>query len=65
MALRIVHVSDLHTGSRDAMPEPALSELMDEVAPQLVIASGDLTHRGRADQHDRAVAFLQIGRAHV
>src|SRR5438067_31871 len=29
------------------MPEPALSELIDEIAPQLVIASGDLTHRGR------------------
>jgi 3',5'-cyclic AMP phosphodiesterase CpdA len=41
------------------MPEPALSELIDEIAPQLVIASGDLTHRGRADQHDRAVGFLR------
>ena len=41
------------------MPEPALSELIDEIAPQLVIASGDLTHRGRVDQHDRALAFLR------
>src|SRR5437764_10607045 len=41
------------------MPEPALSELIDEIAPQLVVASGDLTHRGRADQHDRATAFLR------
>ena len=63
MPLRILHVSDLHAGSRDEVRvEPALRELIDEVAPQLVIASGDLTHRGRPEQHDRAAAFLkQLG----
>jgi 3',5'-cyclic AMP phosphodiesterase CpdA len=50
----------LHTGSRDEVRvEPALRELIDEVRPELVIASGDLTHRGRREQHDRAVAFLR------
>ncbi len=27
--------------------------------PELVVATGDLTHRGRPDQHDRAAAFLR------
>ena len=27
--------------------------------PELIIASGDLTHRGRREQHDRAAAFLK------
>jgi 3',5'-cyclic AMP phosphodiesterase CpdA len=57
---RILQVSDLHTGSRDELRvEPALRGLIDEVRPELVIASGDLTHRGRAEQHDRAAAFLR------
>src|SRR5204863_9730684 len=31
--------------------------------PELVVASGDLTHRGRPVQHDRAAAFLKrLGR---
>jgi 3',5'-cyclic AMP phosphodiesterase CpdA len=50
----------LHTGSRDeTRVEPALRALIDELAPQLVIASGDLTHRGTAEQHDRAAAILR------
>jgi 3',5'-cyclic AMP phosphodiesterase CpdA len=58
--LRILQVSDLHTGSRDPLPvEGALRELVDELTPQLVIASGDLTHRGRADQHERAARLLR------
>jgi 3',5'-cyclic AMP phosphodiesterase CpdA len=52
-------VSDLHTGSRDELRvEPALRALIDGIRPALVIASGDLTHRGRPDQHARASAFL-------
>ena len=37
--------------------------LIERVEPELVIASGDLTHRGRRDQHERAAAFLRrLGR---
>jgi 3',5'-cyclic AMP phosphodiesterase CpdA len=58
--LRILQLSDLHTGSRDELRvEPALRELIEDVAPQLVIASGDLTHRGRPAEHERAAAFLR------
>jgi 3',5'-cyclic AMP phosphodiesterase CpdA len=60
VSTRILHVSDLHFGARDdPLLEDALASLAGRVQPDLVIASGDLTHRGRADQHDRAAAFLR------
>ncbi|HET7571182.1 MAG TPA: metallophosphoesterase [Gaiellaceae bacterium] len=56
---RILHVSDLHTGTpEDARVERALAELVAREAPELVVASGDLTHRGRREQHERAHAAL-------
>ena len=39
--------------------EQAIAALLGEVAPELVIASGDLTHRGRPEQHERAAGFLR------
>jgi 3',5'-cyclic AMP phosphodiesterase CpdA len=61
---RVVHLSDLHVGSRvERQIEPGLAALIDRVQPELIIASGDLTHRGRRDQHDRAAEFLRsLGR---
>jgi 3',5'-cyclic AMP phosphodiesterase CpdA len=57
---RILHVSDLHTGTReDAAVERALSALVERARPELLIASGDLTHRGRPDQHERAARLLR------
>jgi len=57
---RILHVSDLHFGARDdPILERALAGLIEREDPELVIASGDLTHRGRRDQHERAAAFLR------
>ena len=60
MRRRILHISDLHFG-RNVAPEPmdALARLIEEVEPQLVVASGDLTHRGVRAQHERAAAFLR------
>src|SRR5262245_62336327 len=37
----------------------ALGALCERLQPDLVVASGDLTHRGRRDQHDRAAALLR------
>ena len=38
-------------------------DLVDRIDPELIVASGDLTHRGRAEQHDRAASLLQeLGR---
>jgi 3',5'-cyclic AMP phosphodiesterase CpdA len=43
--------------------EPGLADLIERIDPELIIASGDLTHRGRPEQHQRAADFLQgLGR---
>jgi 3',5'-cyclic AMP phosphodiesterase CpdA len=57
-------VSDLHVGRRDS-PEAheALLGLAARVEPEIVIASGDLSHRGRRDQHEQAAELLRaLGR---
>lgn len=60
MITRILHVSDLHFGARDdPVLERALGGLAERVAPDLVVASGDLTHRGTREEHERAAAFLR------
>jgi 3',5'-cyclic AMP phosphodiesterase CpdA len=61
---RLLHLSDLHVGSREEPRiEPGLAALIERVDPELIVASGDLTHRGRRDQHERAADFLQgLGR---
>jgi 3',5'-cyclic AMP phosphodiesterase CpdA len=60
VAVTILHVADLHMGTReDPEVERALRTLTERVRPGLVVATGDLTHRGRADQHDRAAALLR------
>jgi 3',5'-cyclic AMP phosphodiesterase CpdA len=60
---RILHVSDLHFGARNGLDDPGLEqgirELLEQVEPTLVVASGDLTHGGRAAEHDAAAAYLR------
>jgi 3',5'-cyclic AMP phosphodiesterase CpdA len=57
---RILHLSDLHAGTReDPEIERAVASLVALVEPELIVASGDLTHRGRRDQHERAARFLR------
>jgi 3',5'-cyclic AMP phosphodiesterase CpdA len=59
VSARILHLSDLHTGTREeSRVETALARLVEQVQPELVVASGDLTHRGRRDEHERAHRFL-------
>jgi 3',5'-cyclic AMP phosphodiesterase CpdA len=59
VAARILHVSDLHIGTReDPQVEQALAALAGDVRPEVVVASGDLTNRGRPAEHDRAHALL-------
>ncbi len=60
MTTRLLHVSDLHFGRNDKTESiEALARLIDEVRPELVLASGDLTHRGLRTQHDKVAAFLR------
>ncbi len=39
--------------------EHALELLIERVRPELIVASGDLTHRGLPEEHERAAAFLR------
>jgi 3',5'-cyclic AMP phosphodiesterase CpdA len=60
VAARILHVSDLHVGARESPDAgPALRALVERLRPGLVVASGDLTHRGRRDQHEAAADLLR------
>jgi len=60
VAARLLHVSDLHVGSHDEREvERGLARLVEQVEPQLVVASGDLAHRGRRKQLERAAELLR------
>ncbi len=60
MPARLIHVSDLHCGKReDSAVEEALRGLVSAARPDLVVATGDLAHRGRRAQHERAAVLLR------
>jgi len=57
---RLLHVSDLHAGTHEEPEvERALARLVERIEPQLVVASGDLAHRGRRAQLERAAELLR------
>ena len=59
MPTRALHVSDLHAGRHEAAGlSEGLAALVAEVDPELVIATGDLSHRGRAEQLEHAKELL-------
>lgn len=56
--LRIAHISDLHCGGRYFMPdlmEQAITEI-NELAPDIVVCSGDLTTFGFKVEYAQAKA---------
>jgi 3',5'-cyclic AMP phosphodiesterase CpdA len=62
VTVRLLQVSDLHVGAHDdgrSEVEEALRRQVAALEPELVIASGDLTHRNHREQHARAGAFLR------
>lgn len=60
MTARILHVADFHIGKRDAEePFAALQELAARLSPTLVVATGDLAHRGRRSELERAAERLR------
>ena len=64
LPVRLLHISDLHAGSvEETAVEQSLEPLVERVRPELIVASGDLAHRGRRREHERAAAFLRgLGR---
>ena len=60
MNARLLHVSDLHAGTHEELEvEHALARLVERLEPQLVVASGDLAHRGRRQELERAASLLR------
>lgn len=60
---RIVHLSDLHFGFHRAALVGPLLDRVNRAGADLVVVTGDVTHRGRRDQYDQAAAFLSRVRA--
>ena len=59
MNARLLHVSDLHAGTHEEREvKRALARLVERLDPQLVVASGDLAHRGRPEQLERAIGVI-------
>jgi 3',5'-cyclic AMP phosphodiesterase CpdA len=57
---RLLHVSDLHAGTHEEREvEQALKHLVERLEPQVVVASGDLAHRGRRQELERAAGLLR------
>ena len=60
LPVRLLHISDLHAGSvEETAVERRLEPLVERVQPELIIVTGDLTHRGRRREHERAADFLR------
>jgi 3',5'-cyclic AMP phosphodiesterase CpdA len=60
VSARILHVSDLHVGAREELSAArGLTELVERLTPELIVASGDLTHRGTRAQHEAAAGILK------
>ena len=64
LPVRLLHISDLHAGSvEETAIERSLEPLVERPQPELIVVTGDLTHRGRRREHERAAAFLRgLGR---
>ena len=61
----IVHLSDLHFGRADPAVVEACGRAIDELAPDLVAISGDLTQRARRREFAAAARFIERLRAPV
>ncbi len=55
---RLAHLSDLHFGDADAAMTERLAESLHAIAPDVVVATGDLTQKGSRREFEAARAFL-------
>jgi 3',5'-cyclic AMP phosphodiesterase CpdA len=55
----LVHLSDLHFGRIDEATLAPLATLIERIAPDVVVVSGDLTQRARKAQFEEARAYLE------
>ena len=61
---RIAHLSDIHFGAHNPSIVAATESWLAERQPDLVIISGDLTQRAKADQFREASTYLERLREH-
>jgi 3',5'-cyclic AMP phosphodiesterase CpdA len=58
--VRVLHLSDLHLGSKGGeIGGPGLEQLIERAGPELIVVSGDLANRGRRGQLEQAAALLR------
>lgn len=55
---RILHLSDLHFGATPAGMAERLLEALNEMSPDLVVISGDLTQRAKTSEFEAAADFI-------
>ena len=55
---RIAHLSDIHFGRTEPEVVARLAEIVNEIEPDAVVVSGDLTQRARKSQFAEARSFL-------
>src|SRR4051812_11199762 len=55
----IAHLSDLHFGRHDQEVVEGIGRLMEEVRPDLIVISGDLTQRARTHEFELAREFIR------
>ncbi|HWP45644.1 MAG TPA: metallophosphoesterase [Candidatus Limnocylindrales bacterium] len=58
--LTLVHLSDLHFGRVDTAIVQSLRTTVEEIRPEVVVVSGDLTQRARTQEFKEARAFLDL-----
>ena len=54
----LAHISDLHFGSADQDAVTALEQMLNDLSPDLVVVTGDLTQSGRHREFAAAAQFL-------
>lgn len=57
--MRLLQVSDPHFGTEQAPVADALAQLAHELAPDVLVLSGDITQRGRSAQFASARAYVE------
>ncbi len=60
MATRIAHISDLHFSAKSLEQVTALERSICEMAPDMVVISGDLTRSGKKEEFQQARAFVDL-----
>lgn len=56
---RIAHLSDIHFGAHNPTIVAATENWLEQQRPDLIIISGDLTQRAKADQFRQAASYLE------